>query len=146
MTFSHAIFVFDDDPDQLSVEFGTDSCIVQQLSGHGAKTLFEVDNRDRRYWPCVAHAKDLIRLATQKEPKTNQAPIVTPAPAAWQTEQPPNEQFVEVRHESGSVTEAAAYYGRDGTLPHWRQRNGTCVSPEMFREWRPIPEPVDNPA
>jgi hypothetical protein len=57
----------------------------------------------------------------------------------WETGQPPNEEIVEVLDDDGTVLEAAAFYGRDGYLPHWQSADGnTRWDPERFTKWRRI--------
>ena len=72
---------------------------------------------------------------------------------SWQTGWPPNEVWVEVEHliEEGDgfrteVIEVMAYYGRDGTHPHWKGRDGVMWWPEAFSKWRHLPgnEPPEN--
>lgn len=48
---------------------------------------------------------------------------------------PPNEVWVEVLDGSAFI-EAMAFYGRDGYLPHWKLRDGTCCHPSRFSKWR----------
>lgn len=55
----------------------------------------------------------------------------------WRTDQPPNEVWIEVI-DGESVTEAMAFYGRDGWRPHWRLKDGICCSPSRFSRWREI--------
>ena len=58
----------------------------------------------------------------------------------WQTTKPPNEELVEVEHE-GEIIQVMAYWGRDGTLPHWKTEDGgTCWDVSTFTRWRKIKE------
>lgn len=50
---------------------------------------------------------------------------------------PPNEIWVEVK-DGDKIIEAMAFYGRDGYLPHWQTRDGSCYEQRAFREWRCI--------
>lgn len=55
---------------------------------------------------------------------------------SWQSLPPPNEVIVEVEHES-RVIEVMAYYGREGSRPHWRTADGNRFwGPEAFTRWR----------
>jgi len=57
-------------------------------------------------------------------------------PQPWQSTPPPNEVIVEVQHE-GQVIEVMAYYGRDGSRPHWRTVDGcVCWGADAFTLWR----------
>jgi hypothetical protein len=54
----------------------------------------------------------------------------------WQTGPPPNEKIVEVESD-GEIIEVMAFYGRDGSQPHWRTENGDKAwSVETFKRWR----------
>ena len=54
----------------------------------------------------------------------------------WQTGKPPNEVLVEVECD-GEIIEVMAYWGRDGSMPHWRDAAGNrCWSVDCFRRWR----------
>lgn len=56
----------------------------------------------------------------------------------WQTAKPPNEELVEVEYE-GKVIQVMAYWGRDGSRPHWRTEDGgRCWPVEAFTQWRKI--------
>ena len=56
----------------------------------------------------------------------------------WQTSQPPNEVLVEVE-EGKKIIRVMAFYGRDGTRPHWRTKNGSRAWPvSAFSRWREI--------
>ena len=60
------------------------------------------------------------------------------APEAWRVhEKPPNEKWVEVL-DGDKVVEAMAFFGRDGTRPHWKLRDGSACHPSMFSRWREI--------
>lgn len=59
-------------------------------------------------------------------------------PRAWQTDNPPNEQVVEVEY-GGKIIRVRAIWGRDGTLPHWEEENRNRLwHPSAFQRWRPI--------
>jgi len=54
----------------------------------------------------------------------------------WQSGKPPNEQIVEVE-DNGQIVEVMAYYGRDGSRPHWRNQDGSkCWDVTAFSRWR----------
>ncbi len=55
----------------------------------------------------------------------------------WRNDKPPNEVWVAVKN-GDEVLEAMAIYGRDGCLPHWRQRNGPAHHPSRFNRWREL--------
>lgn len=54
---------------------------------------------------------------------------------SWSHNQPPNEEWVEVR-DGDNVAIAQAFHGRDGYKPHWVLLDGKHVEPVAFREWR----------
>jgi len=56
----------------------------------------------------------------------------------WRNDRPPNETWVQVM-DGDNVTEAMAFFGRDGYRPHWRLRNESCCHPSRFSRWREIP-------
>ena len=54
----------------------------------------------------------------------------------WLDSRPPNEVVVEVELD-GKIIEVLAYFGRDGSRPHWRTADGgTCWSVDTFTRWR----------
>jgi len=54
----------------------------------------------------------------------------------WNYGKPPNEAEVEVEL-GGEMIVVEAYYGRDGSLPHWRSGGGDkCWPVEKFTKWR----------
>lgn len=61
-----------------------------------------------------------------------------PAPASdkeWAHDRPPNETPVEVEWK-GNIIIVEAFYGRDGSLPHWRDKDGNCWPVSAFRRWK----------
>lgn len=65
---------------------------------------------------------------------------------SWQYGKPPNETPVEVELEQyGKIVIVQAFYGRDGTFPHWKTELGTCLHPTTFARWR-IPNDPISPA
>lgn len=57
----------------------------------------------------------------------------------WTTRKPPNEEWVEVRDgPQGELIEVMAVYGREGSKPHWKDRQGRLFPPDAFRCWRPL--------
>lgn len=55
----------------------------------------------------------------------------------WQTGKPPNELPVEVEFD-GSIIEVTAFYGRDGSRPHWKSCDGPTRhwGVAAFNRWR----------
>lgn len=60
----------------------------------------------------------------------------------WQTGNPPNEVIVEVETFEGEIRrDLMAFYGRDGTLPHWRTHDGRERAEVAYvKRWRPLPQ------
>lgn len=51
----------------------------------------------------------------------------------WESGKPPNEEWVIVL-DGTDIVEAMAYYGRDGSLPHWKLRDGSCLPADAFNK------------
>ena len=57
----------------------------------------------------------------------------------WNSGLPLNEVVVEVEYAGGKIIEVMAYFGRDGSSPHWRSPDGSiCWPVEAFNRWRKI--------
>lgn len=57
----------------------------------------------------------------------------------WSTGKPPNEVIVEALSYEGKVHHVMAFYGRDGTRPHWRTKDGSEQYPvDYFTKWREV--------
>lgn len=56
----------------------------------------------------------------------------------WQTGKPPNEVLVDVE-DGEQIIQVMAYFGRDGSRPHWRNHDGSkCWDVSAFRRWRKV--------
>jgi hypothetical protein len=54
----------------------------------------------------------------------------------WNYGKPPNETWVEVEDEDGTILIVQAFYGRDGYLPHWKGPDGSVWEVSAFSRWR----------
>jgi hypothetical protein len=56
----------------------------------------------------------------------------------WDYGPPPNETIVEVELD-GDIIRVKAFYGRDGTLPHWKSEDESVAwSVNKFDRWRHV--------